>query len=212
MENDVYYMAYRALDSLNRTLIIIGAVNSDVEAGEPTLFDDPFAIEERRPAMYASASGTSQAIPHVTGAAALLMSAFPDATPAQIKAALLDGANKDKNPHVYPYAGYVKRYVERDTQEIDAWIETGRIPLVSRDELIAKITLVYEEMYAPYEQFDGVGRVSRTGLLDVKAAYDLLEERLKPTLSSSSSGCSAGYSVMMVLAVILAASAIHEKR
>ena len=37
MENDVYYMAYQALDSLNRTLIIIGAGISGVEAGESAL-------------------------------------------------------------------------------------------------------------------------------------------------------------------------------
>ena len=70
--------------------------------------------------------------------------------------------------------------------------------------------LQYEEIFAPYKQFDGAGRVSRTGLLDIKAAYDLLADRVKP-LSSSSSGCNAGYTFMMLLAVILGLAMIPEK-
>ena len=259
MENNVYYMAYRALDSLNRALLVFAAGNSGVEVGAPTLFDDmsespqfkkgyyfyppsftglnnsivvgatasddtapvftnwgekidiaapgddilstysPIAIPERQPGMYNILGGTSMAAPHVTGAAALLMSAYPDATPGQIKAALLEGANKDKNPLVYPYAGNVKMYVDMGIKALDRLIEAGRVPLASRDVFIEKITLEYEEKYAPYKQFDGKGRVSRTGLLDVKAAYDILENRTHG--SGSSSGCSAGISaVIMILA------------
>ena len=258
MQNDVYYMAYQALDSLNRTLIVAGAGNSGVENGVPTLFDEPgndpsfkkgyyfypasftglnnlisvgavasddtaavftnwgekvdiaapgvdilstyspIAIDERFPAMYTSLDGTSMAAPHVTGAAALLKSAYPDATPSQIKSALLEGANKDKNPIVYPYAGYVKRHVARDTQRVDLYIEEGFIPLASRDEIIERITLEAEELYAPYKQLDGTGHVSRTGLLDVKAAYDILAKGSHG--SGSSSGCNAG--IPAVIAII----------
>ncbi|HEX6473684.1 MAG TPA: S8 family serine peptidase, partial [Candidatus Limnocylindria bacterium] len=38
-------------------------------------------------------SGTSMAAPHVSGVAALLLSAYPDATVAELKAALLDGTD-----------------------------------------------------------------------------------------------------------------------
>ena len=44
------------------------------------------------PGGYATYDGTSMATPHVTGAAALLKSAFPNATAAQIKQALLQSA------------------------------------------------------------------------------------------------------------------------
>ena len=180
MKNDVYYMAYQALDNMNRTLIVVAAGNESVAVGRPTPFDDedvfmagyygypasftglknlivvgamvsddtaafftnwgdsvdiaapgyeilstysPIAVEGRTPSMYKYLNGTSMATPHVTGAAALLMSAFPDATPAQIKAALLDGANRDKNPVVYPYAYDVERYMKRYTAQVDALIE-----------------------------------------------------------------------------------------
>ena len=260
MQNDVYYMAYQALDSLNRTLIVVAAGNSGIETGAPALFDAPSGDSFKKgtyhyPAaftglnnlivvgatasddtaafftnwgdkvdiaapglgilstyspievdgdqeMYATLSGTSMAAPHVTGAAALLMSAYPDATPGQIKAALLEGANRDKNPLVYPYAGFVKWQVARKTREIDGNIENGIIPPESRDAEIVRITREAEEMYAPYEQFDGVGHVSRTGLLDVKAAYDILERGSHG--NGSSSGCNGGYPAMMIIAVIAA--------
>lgn len=41
-------------------------------------------------------SGTSMATPHVTGAAALYLSAHTDATPAQVKSALVEGASDGK--------------------------------------------------------------------------------------------------------------------
>ena len=257
MKDDVYYMAYQALDSLNKTLIVVAAGNSGVETGAPALFDEPgnnpefkkgdyfypalfaelnnlivvsavasddtaatftnwgekvdiaapgvdilstylpIAIKDRSPAMYRYASGTSMAAPHVTGAAALLMSAYPNATPSQIKTALLEGANKDKNPFVYPYAGFVKRYIEELTKVVDFGIEMGIVAPESRDAEIEKITRNAEEFYAPYKQFDGTARVSRMGLLDVKAAYDLLEKRSHG--SGSSSGCYAGIPAVIVI-------------
>ena len=267
MKNDVYYMAYQALDNMNRTLIVAAAGNESVAVGRPTPFDDEdtfkagyygypasfvglknlivvgamvsddtaafftnwgesvdiaapgfeilstystIKVGVSTPSMYKYANGTSMATPHVTGAAALLMSAYPDATPAQIKAALLDGANRDKNPVVYPYASGIARSMKRYTAQIDSQIEAGIVPAVSRDALLEEYRVSLEERDAKYKPLDGTGRVSRTGLLDVKAAYDLLAERVKP-LSSSSGGCNAGYSAVVVLCVMLGLALIPEK-
>ncbi|MBQ7560937.1 MAG: putative Ig domain-containing protein [Synergistaceae bacterium] len=44
---------------------------------------------------YGNLSGTSMATPHVTGAAALLRSIFPNTTASEIKSAIINGANKN---------------------------------------------------------------------------------------------------------------------
>ncbi|MBR1438220.1 MAG: S8 family serine peptidase [Synergistaceae bacterium] len=267
MRNDVYYMAYRALDSLNRTLIVVSAGNSGIEVGAPALFDDPdnmfkegayiyppsftglnnlivvgavasndtaasftnwgekvdiaapgvgilstyspITAGERNPPMYESLNGTSMAAPHVTGAAALLMSAFPNATPAQIKSALLEGANKDKNPLVYPYAYVVSR--EAVERFVDRRIARGEISADAREREIVRVKEEDEKTYAMFKQFDGKSKVSRTGLLDVKAAYDILSKR-RTVGSSTSGGCNAGKPVMILAAVIFMAVIITGRK
>ena len=59
---------------------------------------------------YNTISGTSMATPHVTGAAAVVLSAHPDYSPAEVKAALLANAedtsswtNTSGNPHPEPF-------------------------------------------------------------------------------------------------------------
>ena len=268
MKDDVYYMAYQAVDNMNRTIIATGAGYHGIEVGKPAPFDEegyfnkgdyvypasftglknfiavgamasddtapyftnwgdsldiaepgmeilstysPVAREEYFPGMYELLDGAVGV--HVTGAAVLLKSAYPNATASQIKAALLDSANKDKNPIVYPYTYRVELAMKRVIREVDEAIADGTIPAVSRDAEIESRRLEVQERYSHYRQLDGAGRVSRTGLLDVKAAYDLLGERMRVQESSSSSsgGCSAGYPAVVVL-VIISACALVLKR
>ena len=69
---------------------------------------------------YASWPGTSMAAPHVAGAVALLKAAYPSATGAQIKQALLEGANgnyckNDRNSVSYEYEMPKIPHVQDDT-------------------------------------------------------------------------------------------------
>ncbi|MBQ7577007.1 MAG: S8 family serine peptidase [Synergistaceae bacterium] len=264
MCDDVYYMAFKALDDLDRTLIIAAAGNNGLELGKPAPFDDVSgskifrAGEYHYPAsfkglknfitvgaidssdlaarftnwgesvdiaapgvgilstysplnaqyntMYRSISGTSMSAPHVTGAAALLLSAFPDAEPSQIKSALLNGANKEINPVAYPFSYFVRDYLSAAIKNIDAQIESGDIPAESRDLQIQLSEERIKARFAPYEAINGKGTVSRYGLLDIKAAYDILESEMNRENNSSpngsSGGCNINYSFLAILILL----------
>ncbi len=60
----------------------LGAPGTNIYSTLPSYLSTP----------YGAYSGTSMATPHVTGAAALYKSVYPDATAAQIRAAILDTA------------------------------------------------------------------------------------------------------------------------
>ncbi|MBQ4430133.1 MAG: hypothetical protein II877_01420, partial [Synergistaceae bacterium] len=77
----------------------------------------------------------------------------------------------------------------------------------SRDAAIAQLRTEWEKVLAPYRQLEGAGRVSRTGLLDVKAAYDILGAKVNSGSggSSSSGGCVAGIPAVIVGLVLVLA-------
>ncbi|NLL36840.1 MAG: S8 family serine peptidase [Fretibacterium sp.] len=91
------------------------------------------------PRSYEALYGTSMATPHVTGAVALLSARYPEKTPSDLKAYLLEFANAKVNPVPRP------------------WLDED-----------------YEK-YEVYKNANPEGKkVSRRGLLDVKAALDAL--------------------------------------
>ncbi len=195
-----------------KNFIVVGAITSDDNAAFFSNFGDSVDIAapgfsilstvtpERDTSTYGYMHGTSMAVPHVTGAAALLMSAFPEATPGQIKNALLNGANKNINPTVYPYQGTIDYYLKRYTAQVEKDIEDGKTPVTSRDEIIETVMNRVRTRMKPYEQFDGKYKISRNGLLDVKAAYDILASQPQGEITSSSSGgCNIAYSFTFLL-------------
>ncbi|MBQ4432333.1 MAG: S8 family serine peptidase, partial [Synergistaceae bacterium] len=89
-----------AVDVQNVDKPITGMIYSTIRAHDsdnsPIYEDELVKLEDsKRTSFYGDKQGTSMAAPHVTGAAALLKSIFPSATPSQIKAAILGGANGD---------------------------------------------------------------------------------------------------------------------
>ena len=260
MQKNVYWMAYRTLDRMNRTLIVVAAGNDGLEVGKPAPFDDPFdnhsfsqdqycyptsfsgldnlivvgaivsddtaayftnfgnSVDIAAPgyeifstysplngANYIYQNGTSMATPHVAGAIALLKSAFPNATTSQIKKALLEGANKNINPEVHFYEYFMKLEREIIPAEVDELIAGGYIEDPSkRDQIIASAIANQEKTAKIYQTLDAAGKVSKNGLLDVKAAYDILaNENKNSERSSSSGGCNVGLSFVALSLCLL---------
>ncbi|WP_269845718.1 S8 family serine peptidase [Salipaludibacillus keqinensis] len=93
---------------------------------KPDLVAPGVQIDSTVPSGYLDLNGTSMAAPHVTGAVALLKQKYPDWTPEQIKAALMNTAKTLEDSDGNPYPPHVQG--------------TGRIQL---DEALSVETLVY---------------------------------------------------------------------
>ena len=78
----------------SRSYVDIAAPGLDIFSTLPTTLSVDMKYDTvNRTYPYGNMSGTSMAAPHVTGAAALLKSIYPNATPQQIKAAIVGGAD-----------------------------------------------------------------------------------------------------------------------
>ncbi|MBR0203259.1 MAG: S8 family serine peptidase, partial [Synergistaceae bacterium] len=162
--------------------------------------------------IYKYLGGTSMAAPYVTGACALLLSKYPDATPSEIKNALLEGANRNINPTVHPFASFDEQL---KTVADEAGVPYEDVKDVTPDTTVEELReLLYEKYFSndpfsflafftafgkikasveAYKILDGKGKVSRTGLLDLKAALDVLAKDSGGNFGSSSGGgCNTG--------------------
>ena len=90
---------YEPVSVLDMTLVELFEKSQDIIAEHPSIEEQMQKVcaqlVERGVNNYARFAGTSMATPYVVGAAALLKSAYPDATGSQIKKAILEGANKN---------------------------------------------------------------------------------------------------------------------
>lgn len=73
---------------------------------KPDLVAPGVAIESTVPGGYLTLQGTSMSAPHVAGAAALLKQVYPDFTPAQIKALLMNTSKLLQNEQAQTYQPY----------------------------------------------------------------------------------------------------------
>lgn len=171
-------------------MIVVGSMASNDTAAASSCWGESVDIAApgvdifstyAEPLLYKISSGTSMATPHVTGAAALLASKYPNATANQIKRALLAGADTNNNPLITPYY----QYLYEDLPFPVLW------------EMHEKMNL------------DGTERVSRTGMLDVKAALAALDgimaeqEKKTSTKEAASSGCVVGGAAALAMMTVI---------
>ncbi len=244
-DRNVNYRAYRTLDKLNSTLMIMAAGNEGFEVGKAVPFDaDDFNLkagqytypasytglnnmivvgatdsddkagnftnwgeavhvaapgvailstyvpyqedEDGEPGKYyCELNGTSMAVPHVTGMVGLLASKYPDATPSQIKAAILEGANSAINPVVRPFENKLILFtstlseldaISNDQTAISEWEEETSADFwgsYAKAEQLLKNYLQYSSM-----EGYGTAKVSKYGLVDVAKSMEILGEKI----------------------------------
>ena len=226
----IYLPSFPDLDNM----IVVGAIDYDgsparftnwgnsvdITAPGVNILSTNSPIAQENPGFYCLKSGTSMAAPHVVGAAALLQSFYPNAKPSQIKNALLEGASSDINPVASPFSwDLMLKEIAQVCNISSDLIKDIPIDFTSEDtEYLAEylgddytkfcVGLEIARNYSKiYSQLSDLKNISRTGMLDVKAALDVLDRdmHMPVHLSSSGSGCNAGFAFSFAGVIIITA-------
>ena len=104
--------------------------------------------------------------PHVTGAIGLIASKYPQATPQQLKRAILEGANKNINPFPTPYEDKCNRIINAVKKRLDEAVEAERMTQESADIRLEQIEKNIPEGLNDYKQLDNTGKLSKYGFLE----------------------------------------------
>ena len=208
--------------------IAVGSIDSEDNATYFTNFGDKIHVAApgdkilstyNNKDTYVNMNGNSMATPYITGAAALLLSAYPDASASQIKQAILQGANSNINPYVYPFEQLTSAIISSYSFRVNISVDIGALTPEEGAAEIEKYSQQVKEELKDYQQFDGKVKVSKYGLLDLSASLKKLAEILEndenlspenestPLLKSSSSGCNsftfAGLFIFAGFAIIM---------
>ncbi|MBQ7560640.1 MAG: S8 family serine peptidase [Synergistaceae bacterium] len=229
-----YPISYTGLNNV----ISVGSIDSSDKAPLFTCFGDNIHVAApgsqilstyNSQDIYREMQGNSMAAPHVTGSAALLLSAYPDATPNQVKQAIFQSANSNINPLVYPYqlmCEYAARIYE--IRIVNVSIDQGALTPEEGQIAIEQFTQFVMQELKDYEQYDGNFKVSKYGFIDLSAALEKLSqfvangEYLTPEgdsggddsiipLKNSSSGCNTGFTSGIIIFAAISLFLISRK-
>ena len=191
--------------------IVVGATDSSDKAAHFTNWGE--SVDISAPGVeilstyssdvYKILSGTSMSAPYVTGAIALIAAEYPQATPAQLKDAIIKGANTGINPLVYPYQYKVDNAVKKIISIVNESLDKGAITEQEADAEILSLTEEARAGLSDFQIFDGKYKLSKYGFLNIRGALSALETIIYRDHASSGGGCNIFAGIFIAAGLIL---------